>query len=108
MSLASPTATTLAGQLIVYVVCPLLVALVIGLVTYLLKMSTKLNDHGTALALILSQVNPPNAPTLRDAVEKVRLDVAVLATSVTAASNAAASAATTAAAAALAAQRREN
>lgn len=63
---------SLAGDIVVYGVFPLLVAAVIAIGTLLMSISRRLSTHDTALALLVSEVTPPNKPNLRELISDVR------------------------------------
>lgn len=65
---AQPAHTTLAGQFILYIVFPLILALILGLGTFGLWITHKINDHSQGLALILQDVRPVQGESLRDIV----------------------------------------
>lgn len=65
---STPLYKTIAGGLLVYIICPLLVIGAVGIVTWAIKVNRRLTTQDQALALIISQVSPPGQPTLRDMV----------------------------------------
>lgn len=80
MLAASPVATTFAGQLIVYVVFPLVVAGTLAGGTLALWVIKKILTHDTALTLLVTEVNPPERPSLRDLLGDVRAKQGEMAT----------------------------
>jgi hypothetical protein len=75
---ATRLATTISGDLVVFVVCPLLVLFIAGCCTYVVKMSARLTTQDRALAVILQQVTPEGQPTLRDLVNQHTVQLAIL------------------------------
>lgn len=71
-------ATTLAGDAVVFVICPLLVILIVGLVRWGGKISNTLETQDRALAGLLQDVRPAGEPTLRSLVQGLAIDVAVV------------------------------
>jgi hypothetical protein len=67
----APIAESLAGYLIVYVVFPLTVLGVIGGARAMFSFHKRLNDHTTALAILVRDVNPPDDLSLRQLIRAV-------------------------------------
>lgn len=70
--------TAAADAAVIYVLCPLLVALIIATVTWLVHLSKRLSRAETGLALLIREVTPPGEPSLRSMVADARQDVAVV------------------------------
>ena len=61
-----------------FVLFPLIILLASALLTFSVWIVRKLQDHSEALALVLHEVNPANAPSLRDQLQAIKLDVATI------------------------------
>lgn len=72
----TPLAASIAGDLIVYLVCPLLVLAIAGVVAWSIRINRRLNTQDSALALIVAQVLPQGQPSLRDIVNTHAVDLA--------------------------------
>lgn len=75
---AGAAPTNLAGQIIVYVLFPLIVLGIAGGVGWLVTISRRLTTQDKALALLMSEVSPQGSPGLRELVTSARLEVATL------------------------------
>lgn len=73
---ASRVAQTVAGDVIVYVVCPLLVALAIGAVALMFALNRRLNTQDRALAILVHEVSPEGQPSLKTIVQAIDSRVA--------------------------------
>lgn len=62
--------TSLTGDFVVYVLCPLIVIAIASAAVWATKIHNRINEHGQALALMLQDVAPTNAPSLRELVQK--------------------------------------
>lgn len=69
-------AATIAGDLIVYVICPLLVLGILGFVGWSIRVNRRLNTQDAALGLIVQQVLPEGQPSLRDIVNHHAVELA--------------------------------
>lgn len=67
-----PVATSLAGILVIYVLCPLVVAAIIGGIAAVTALRSRVSLHGAALAELLKEVNPPTKPSLRELLGDIR------------------------------------
>lgn len=68
MSGTQPAAAVAVGNVLLFVVCPLIVIAVAGMVGWAIMVNKRLSTQDTALALIIQQVSPPGQMTLRDMV----------------------------------------
>lgn len=68
----------LAGQLLVYVIFPLIVATVLGIVALAISVARRLGMQDKALAILMQEVSPTGSPSLRDLLTSTRLEVATL------------------------------
>lgn len=72
ISAASPVAASIAGDLIVYFVCPLLVAVTLIAGGQVAKLSRRLTAFEQGLALVLREIMPPGErPSLRELIDQV-------------------------------------
>lgn len=80
---------SIAGTIIVYVILPLLVLGIAAMITWTINVSRRLDayqsktdsslaEQDKALAVLITQVSPPNAKSLREVLEETRLDLARL------------------------------
>jgi flagellar biogenesis protein FliO len=74
---AAPSVATMR-DVVDFVIFPLIVALVMALLTFAVWIVRKLQDHSEALGLLLHEVNPANAPSLRDQLQAIKLDVGTM------------------------------
>lgn len=65
-------------EVVDFLVFPLLIALTVALLSFAVWIVRKLSDHSEALAVILHEMNPADGPSLRDQLQAVKLDVAVM------------------------------
>lgn len=75
---ARPVANTLAGDLIVYVIFPLVVVFIIGAISWVRMVTKRLTIQDQSLAMLIAQVMPPNQPSLKDLVNQINSTIAVL------------------------------
>jgi hypothetical protein len=73
----SPSVTT-TRDVVDFLLFPLIVALTISMLTFVVWIVRKLQDHSEALAVILHEMNPKDAPSLSSQLAGLRQDVAVM------------------------------
>lgn len=78
--LAAATNTSIPGEFVVYVIFPLIVVSVVAAGTWARKISSKQNEHGQALALLLADVSPPRGLSLREMVQAHTVQLATIET----------------------------
>lgn len=71
-SAAPPVATSLAGEAILYVVCPLLVAGIIGIVTFMNRLAHRVSQVEDDQRAVMRELNPDGKPSMRDMLGDVR------------------------------------
>jgi len=74
---------TLAGDLIVYVIFPLIVIAIVGAISWARGLNRRLNTQDKALALLVQQVMPEGQPSLRDVVTQHSSELAFIKGSMT-------------------------
>lgn len=72
MFAATPVATSIAGEAILYVVCPLLVAGIIGIVTFMSRLAHRVTDVEADQRAVMAELNPDGKPSMRDMLGDVR------------------------------------
>lgn len=77
---SAPVSTSLAGDVVLSVVAPLMVATIIGSVTWARAHGRRVNDLSQAMALVLNELSPVDRPSLRDLLGKNADKLAQLAT----------------------------
>lgn len=75
MTLAIPVSNTIAGDLTVYVMCPLLVIAILGIGRWLISINAKIAVQDKALAMLVRDAMPEGRPTLREVVGDIAGDV---------------------------------
>lgn len=75
---AGAQSVTTMKDVVDFVLFPLIILLASALLTFSVWIVRKLQDHSTALALLLHEVNPSDAPSLRDQLQAIKLDVATI------------------------------
>lgn len=73
-----PVHTTVAGELIVFVLFPLLVLAIAGMGAFCIWVVKQITLHSGGLALLVQDVRPVEGPSLRTLVEGLTVDVAVI------------------------------
>lgn len=61
-----------------FLIFPILVAMAVSLITFTVWIVRKLQDHSEALAVILHELNPKDAPSLSTQLTGLRQQVAVM------------------------------
>jgi hypothetical protein len=85
----APVSSTIAGTLIVYVMCPLMVIFIVAAVTAYVRwvrgvnarfgdVNERMATQDDALATLVNEVRPPGQPSLKDLMVKLTTSVAVL------------------------------
>ncbi len=59
-----------------FVIFPILVLTYGSVLTFFARVNRKLNDHETALAILIQQVNPPGDKSLRSLIQEIQLEQA--------------------------------
>lgn len=68
VTLATPLANTIAGDLTAFFVCPLLLALVFGVVKWIREHNRRVTVLEQAVAIALGELTPKDKPSIRDMV----------------------------------------